>query len=144
MVKAKIKNTSLKNDTYRGNKMATKPANAAQKKWMSDIVDWAVCNLGLLYGDKYDGAIPQLHHVLGRSAKHNKVAIGHWFVLPVPFELHDVSSNHHFNVTHCKNNFTNQFGSQRDLFQKMVISMIYLGYRIPSPEIVYSILDTRA
>ena len=144
MAKAKIKNTSHINDTDQGIKMATKSANAAQKKWMSDIADWAVCNLGLLYGDLYDGAIPQLHHVLGRSAKHSKVAIGHWFVLPVPFELHDVSSNHHFNVTHCKNNFTNQFGSQRDLFQKMVISMIYLGYRIPSPEIVYSILDTRA
>ena len=124
--------------------MANKPANAKQKKWMADIVEWSICNIGLLYGDEYYNAIPQLHHVLGRSAKNNKVAIGHWFILPVPFELHDVSSDHHFNVTHCKNNFTNQYGMQRDLFLKVVESMRDQGYELPPFDVCEAIRKTNA
>ncbi len=124
--------------------MATKPANAAQKQWMSDIVEWSISNIDMLYGDKYCGAIPQLHHVLGCSAKNNKVAIGHEFILPVPFELHDVSSNHSLNVTHHKHNFTYEFGMQRMLFDSMYYSMINQGYKVPSNEIHLAIMGTRA
>ena len=54
--------------------------------------------IGALYGKEWeDCANWQLHHVEGRSFKHNKVAIGHWLIKPVPFERHDVSSNHPFN-----------------------------------------------
>lgn len=122
--------------------MANKSANAKQRQWMDDITEWAICNVGLLYGPKYDGAMVQRHHVLGRSAKHNKVAIGHWFILPVPFELHDVSSNHHFNVTHCKRNFTNQYGMQRDLFLKMVESMRDYNYELPPTDVCEAIRKT--
>jgi len=125
--------------------MAAKKANAAQKQWMSDMAGWAECNLGLLYGDIYDGSEDiQLHHVLGRSAKHNKVAVGHWFILPVPFELHDVSSNHHFNVTHYKRNFTNQYGMQRDIFNKVYQGLKVCGYEVPGQEVYDAIMDTRA
>ena len=146
MAKAKIKNTSHINDTDQGIKMANKPANAAQKKWMSDIAEWAQENLHKLYGSKYYDTCPQIHHVMGRSAKHNKVSIGHWFVIPVPFELHDVSSNHHFNVTHCKNNFTNQFGTQRSLFMKMYNMMYDQGYdlSVVPHDVTLAIKDTRA
>tara|TARA_R110000822_G_scaffold91912_1_gene211723 strand:+ start:403 stop:837 length:435 start_codon:yes stop_codon:yes gene_type:complete len=144
MVKAKIKNTSLKNDTYRGNKMATKPANAAQKQWMSDIADWANNNnLGLLY-DYDNGRGIQLHHVTGRSSKQNKVAIGHWFIIPVPFDLHDVDSNHMHNVTHHKHSFTERFGSQRSLFGDMVDDMRMEMYAIPPTEVLDAIKDTNA
>jgi len=124
--------------------MATKPANAKQKQWMSDMAKWAEYHIDRLYGVNYFCTTIQLHHVLGRSAKHNKVAIGHWFILPVPFELHDVSSNHHFNVTHCKNNFTNQYGMQRDIFNKMYQSMKDQSYNVPSLDIYNAIMDTNA
>ena len=125
--------------------MAAKQANAAQKKWMSDIADWAQYNLHKLYGEQYYNAMPQLHHVLGRSAKHNKIAIGHWFIIPVPFELHDVSSNHHFNVTHRKHNFTNQYGAQRDIFKKVVAMMSFnYDYISPHTDVYHAIMDTRA
>jgi hypothetical protein len=123
--------------------MAMKQAGKAQRQFMSDIAEWAICNTGLLYGDEYDGANVQLHHVLGRSAKHNKVAIGHWFILPVPFELHDVSSNHPDNVTHCKKSFVNRFGSQSSIFQVMVSCMVEDGYAIPSMDVIDAIMDTR-
>ena len=126
--------------------MAMKQANAAQKKWMSDITEWSICNLGLLYGPEYDGAAIQRHHVLGRSAKHNKVAIGHWFILPVPYELHDPNESHYLHVGKCKHAFTAQFGTQRSLFMKMYNDMYEQGYdmsKIPF-EVTLAIGDTSA
>tara|TARA_R110000782_G_scaffold85221_1_gene165723 strand:- start:1694 stop:2068 length:375 start_codon:yes stop_codon:yes gene_type:complete len=124
--------------------MATKPANEAQKQWMSDIADWANNNnLGLLY-DYDNGRGIQLHHVAGRSAKQNKVAIGHWFIIPVPFDLHDVGSSHMHNVTHHKHSFTDRFGSQRSLFSDMVDDMRMEMYVIPPTEVLDAIKDTSA
>ena len=119
-----------------------KQANAAQKKWMDDITEWALENIGILYGDEWSGCEFQRHHVLGRSAKHNKIAIGHWFILPVPFDLHDVSSNHQLNVTHRKKAFIAQFGNQRDLFETMCNSMESQGYDVPPNDVFYAIMDT--
>ncbi len=123
--------------------MAMKQANAAQKQWMKDIVEWAENNIQILYGDEWSNKPIQLHHVLGRSAKHNKVAIGHYFILPVPFELHDVSSNHPDNVTHFKNNFTKRYFRQSYLFIKMLNSMEDYGYETPNPDVITAIMDTR-
>ena len=122
--------------------MAMKQANTVQKQWMSDIADWASRNMDLFYDG--DTSQVQLHHVLGRSAKHNKVAIGHWFVIPVPFYLHDVSSCHPENVTHCKKSFVRRFGNQRDLFRDMVNDMRMEMYAIPPTDVLNSIEDTRA
>ncbi len=121
-----------------------KQANTAQKKWMSDIAEWCENNIQILYGDEWSIKPFQLHHALGRSAKHNKVALGHEFILPVPFELHDVSSNHPENVTHCKKAFVKRFGNQRDLFLKMVESMRDYGYELPSADICEAIRKTSA
>lgn len=121
-----------------------KQANAAQKQWMKDISEWANNNnLDLLY-DYDDPKGFQLHHVLGRSAKHNKVAIGHWFIIPVPFELHDVNSNNNYNVTHHKNRFTDKYGKQTFLFNDMVNDMRMDMYQLPPTEVLNAIMDTRA
>ena len=92
----------------------------------------------------------QLHHVLGRSAKHNKVAIGHWFIIPVPVELHDVGSNHPDNVTHFKKRFTERFGDQRGIVQILYSCMDkwndfeHNNYSIPPAEVYNAIMDTNA
>ena len=125
--------------------MAMKQANAAQKKWMCDIAEWLMDNLHFLYGERYVNRqeyAPQLHHVVGRSAKQNKVPIGHYFILPIPFELHDGSSNHRLNVTHRKKAFTARFGMQRDLFAIMYHSMMDQGYAVPSIDIFNAIMST--
>ncbi len=120
--------------------------NAAQKKWMADIASFSISNLGLLYDEQYDyfGVEFQLHHVVGRSYKQNKVAIGHEFILPVPFELHDVSSNHKLNVTHHKRAFVDAYGTQRELFSKLCLHMSRQGYIIPPDDIIIAIRNTRA
>lgn len=125
-------------------KVATKPANAAQKQWMSDITHFIMENgLGDLYGCDYVHDINmQRHHVLGRSSKHNKVAIGHWFIIPVPFDLHDVSSNNPENVTHCKKAFVKRFGTQRSIFKRMYQSMKEQGYKVPNSHVFSEIMGT--
>ena len=121
-----------------------KQANAKQKQWMKDITEWAEDNIQLVYGVNYLNANIQRHHVLGRSAKHNKVEIGHWFILPIPFELHDVSSNHPENVTHSKKDFVKRFGNQRDLFLMLVEDMRDCGYELPPEEVCEAIMSTNA
>jgi|TARA_R110000851_G_scaffold326213_1_gene494663 hypothetical protein len=124
--------------------MAMKQANAAQKQWMNDIAEWANNNnLGLLY-DYDNGRGIQLHHVMGRSAKQNKTPIGHWFIIPIPFDLHDVGSSHMHNVTHHKHSFTNRFGNQRDLFNDMVNDMRMEMYQLPPTEVLEAIRGTSA
>ena len=122
----------------------TKP-NAAQVQWMKDIAEFIQDNgLDILYPG-YEGRTDfQLHHVLGRSAKHNKIAIGHWFIIPVPIELHDVGSNHPDNVTHFKRNFTERFGSQSELFKELIGGMFECGYKTPNDEVYHAIMDTGA
>lgn len=123
-----------------------KQANAKQKKWMHDIAKFTnEVGLGCLYGPEFDGRTDfQLHHVLGRSAKHNKIAIGHEFIIPVPFELHDVGSNHPENVTHRKKAFVKRFGDQRGIFQILCAGVAQWGYDVPSMEIYSAIMDTNA
>ena len=123
-----------------------KQANAKQVKFMSDIAEFINENgLSGLYGQEYEGNINfQLHHVLGRSAKHNKISIGHEFIIPVPFELHDVSSNHPENVTHFKKAFVKKYGDQRCIFQILVNFMENWGYDVPSLEVYNAIMDTNA
>ena len=124
--------------------MAIKPANTVQKKWMDDITEWAESNIQILYGDEWSNKPIQRHHVLGRAAKNNKIEIGHWFILPVPFDLHDPNVNHKYHVGHRKNSFTKEFGSQCSLFEKMCLSMEDYGYNMPDLKTYLAILSARA
>jgi hypothetical protein len=122
-------------------------ANAAQKKWMETITKWYF-NWGWRSGSpSYDlvgFCTLQRHHVMGRKAKHNKVAIGEWFVLPIPFIYHDVSSDHPHNVTHHKHAFTDRFGPQSELFKQMIESMVELEIDLPfGQDVINAIMDTR-
>lgn len=114
--------------------MANKPANKIQKDWMTSITSFINDNgLGILYKG-YEGRIEmQRHHVLGRSAKHNKVHIGHWFVIPVPYELHEEHEDHEFHVGKHKHKFTEKYGKQSDIFFKMCEIMRFQGYFQPVP-----------
>lgn len=100
-----------------------KNPSAEQKRWISNVAQWGAENCGEVYGLHFHHQPIQVHHVCGRSYKQNKIPIGHWFILPIPFELHDVSSNHNYNVTHHRHNFTAVYGMQRELFLNMVNAM---------------------
>ena len=125
-------------------RMATKPANAVQKQLMSDIAEWASNDgMDLLYPCDCPKGF-QLHHVLGRSAKHNKTPIGHEFIIPVPYQYHDIKETNNLNVSYFKHNFTKKFGSQVSLYRIMISDMKMCHYAVPSIDKYNAIMSTGA
>ena len=122
-----------------------KQPSAKQKQFMSDIVEFVKESgwLQFVYGYKYSYSAIELHHVTGRASKHNKVPIGHWFVIPVPFDLHNVMSDNINNVTKIRKNFVKEFGSQCSIFDRMVAGMKASGYATPPDEVFEAIMDTK-
>lgn len=100
------------------------------KDWLSTVSTWAL-EYGGLSVLGFDPCHIHIHHPKGRKAKHNKVLIGCWWVLPVPIHLHDVHSNHPLNVTHHRKAFEARYGSESELFIKMLNSMRSMGIEIP-------------
>lgn len=115
--------------------MAAKPANKRQRDFMKDMTSFInEVGLGFLYKGYENSTEMQRHHVVGKSAKHNKIPIGHDFVMPVPFELHDPNLSHKYHVGKCKKAFVKKFGKQSDIFQAMISGMIDFGYTMNLPE----------
>lgn len=118
-------------------------ANALQTKWLGMVTDW-YNDVGYINQDLNGCYSVERHHVTGRKSKHNKIAIGHWFVLPLPFIYHHISSNDIHNVTNFRHNFTGHFGLQSELFREMIDSMVSFGYELPfGQDVIEAIMDTR-
>lgn len=91
--------------------------NAAEKAWMNRITR---------FGQEH-GVFPHMrmanqfdrHHVVGRTYKQNRIEIGHWFILPIESQYHDIHSNNPFNVSHWRKRYMIEFDSQRNQFAKM-------------------------
>ena len=116
-------------------------ANAEQKRWLERVAQYAQDHGGFPH---QSGEAVELHHVVGRKGKHNKVEIGEWFVIPVEFQYHNVSSNNPFNVTHWRKRYMLEFGNQRDQFAAMCAVITNEGYPLPFGKDVYNaIMDTK-
>jgi len=107
--------------------------NAAQKRWRNNIVQFSHNRNFFLF---------QIHHVVGRTYIHNKVPIGHWFILPLEERYHDTHSPDLLNVTHFPKAFTEEFGMQRDIFAGLVDEMEKKGFYIPPADVLAAIADT--
>ena len=94
--------------------MNEKPTKPEEKSWLQRIADHGCVITGQ--------SNIQLHHCVGREGKQDKYHIGRWFVLPLAFELHDVSSNNPLNVTHHRKAFVEAYGKECDLFWEMCMS----------------------
>ena len=133
--------------TVRESVMASKPANKRQKDFMKDMTDFiSEVGLGYLYKGYGCSTYMQRHHVVGRSAKHNKINIGHDFIIPVPVELHEPNYEHKYHVGKCKKAFVSEFGKQCDIFEKLIWGMVEYGYskNIADSEVIKAIMDTNA
>ena len=95
--------------------------NAAQKRWRESVRE-----LGCLMGAP--GPV-EIHHVVGRTAKHNKIAIGHWWILPVSNEGHrmvEALSKH----------------EQKELFHTMCLAYFACYLSLPVPDdVMAAIMD---
>lgn len=117
--------------------------NAVQRKWLAMVTEWYE-SIGYLDEDLNGDYSVERHHVVGRKGKHNKIPIGHWFILPLPFRFHNIQSGDIHNVTNFKHNFTGRFGLQSELFKEMIDSMVYFGYKLPfGRDVIDAIMDTR-
>lgn len=106
----------------------------AVKAWEQAVRDFGVIVEG-------SGA-PELHHVVGRTYKQDKLLVGPWFVLLLPWQYHGTGSGDPCNVTHFRRNFTARFGLQRDLFAGMVKILHNEGVDVPPIEILKAIEAT--
>lgn len=86
--------------------------NAAQKRWMDEVakVGPIVNGSGRL----------ELHHVVGVTAKHNKVAIGHYWLLPLPSELHALTGTPEFDERVFGFVLGGRFDAEKLLFQNLL------------------------
>ena len=106
------------------------PTKAQEKAWLNRITEYAQ-KFGAF--PKQTGASFDRHHVKGRTASHNKIHIGRWFVLPVETEYHHVLSKNSLNVTHFKKRYEQAFGSQVEQFLKMANAILEEDGELPFP-----------
>ena len=95
------------------------------QKWLNIITLWAEKNQA-----KYpflDKSI-QRHHPLGRSARAKKLNIGLIYVIPLAKKYHDAHSNNPLNITHFRHIFEKEFGTEKEIFYKMCVSIQELPF----------------
>lgn len=114
--------------------MNSKPSKAVEKAWLQRVAEYGCVVTGV--------SNIQIHHCVGREGKHNKYHIGRWFVLPLAFDLHDVSSNNEYNITHHRKKFVEKFGKESELFADMCWMMLSDGSLPFDGDVMDAILDT--
>ena len=107
----------------------TKPSRAVEKKWLDRVAAHGCVITG--------NSQCQIHHPIGREGKSNKYHIGRFFCYGLSFELHDVSSNHPFNVTHHRKAFVGTYGKESRRFELMCEELVYDG-PLPFDDMVMS------
>ncbi len=127
--------------------MANRNANKRETDWLKAITEYInVFGLGVLYPGYDERTDMQRHHVVGKSAKNNKIHIGYWFVNPIPFDLHDAGSDHPLNVTYHKNKFKAEYGNETSIYNNLYCGMRSAGYEeyLPPDDVYYAIMNTGA
>lgn len=129
--------------------MRSKQRTATEKKWHEDIAHFATNSNWLC--SKFGGYCVaanqfQLDHILGAQAKRkvNLVTekIGEWVVIPVPIDLHDITSNNPLSITKGRRKFEKQFGNCLEMWDEMLIKMKQFGYEIPfSNDVIKAVLN---
>ena len=104
----------------------TRGPNAREKRFL-DFTKDSSC----IICDKPGSSI--VHHCMGATYKHNKVLIGHAFVIPLCYEHDSVIT------LGSRRGFTDKFGLQSDLWHKHY-SKSTISF---SDEVVDAILDSR-
>jgi hypothetical protein len=105
--------------------------SAEQVRWRETVRRVGCIATGGVNAEPTEPGDIQIHHVLGQSAKRDGEAIGHWFILPLHWRLHDIGSDYPVNVTTSKPRFVQQYGSEKSLFMKMIYSLLMAGIALP-------------
>jgi len=128
--------------------MRSKPRTTAEKLWHDNIVMFAKESAWL--GEMYSGIVKdpynfQLDHVIGAQAKRKvngvSVKVGEWAVMPIPTEIHDITSNHRLSRTLKPAAYRAEFGNEKQVWYSFYKAMERQGYETPlSDEVIEGIL----
>ena len=105
--------------------------SAAQVRWRETVRNVGCIATGDQFLEPVDTGMIEAHHCLGASAVRNKVPIGHWYVLPLHWRLHNISSSWFGNITTNKKSFIGTYGTEKSLFMKMIYGFLMAGIEIP-------------
>ena len=120
-----------------------------EKEWLETVVDFAESTSWL--NDKY-GAICnpsrfEIDHILGARTKRkiNGVSwrVGELAIMPIPYELHNVMSNHKYNRTTQPANYRMLFSHETQVWLSMINTMYVDGYEIPFDDDVINAIVKR-
>ena len=128
--------------------MINKPRTAQEKQWHNTVAEWAKESdwlqdtFGPFVSMPYDFHID---HIIGASKKRKinlvSVKVGEFAVIPMPIQLHGITSNHPLNRTLRPATFRDYIGDEKLLFKRMIHAMKDDGIEIPfSDEIIKSIV----
>jgi hypothetical protein len=108
--------------------------NAAQKRWREAVRE---------LGSVISRCPAVIHHPVGRTAKHGKVEIGHWWVIPLTDEEHKALHNGQLDYYLCE---THWEGCGRKDFEKSAFGSVVgmlggLGQTQVPEQVFNAILD---
>lgn len=125
--------------------MISKNKTAAEKAWHTTVADFARRShwLNTMYGgivsDPYQF---QLDHILGAQAKRKingvTTKVGEWAVMPIPVEIHDITSNHALNRTLKPKAYRDAFGRETDVFASFIGTMQAAGISLPFDDDIFN------
>lgn len=125
-----------------------KAKTTAEKKWLEQVVDFAQSSpwLRAVYCMHCKNCEQfQIDHLLGAKAKRKvnfeTVKVGEFVIMPIPIELHDITSNHPLNRTLRPPAFRKVFGHELSLWNQMLAEMENQGYELPfSKELIDAVV----
>ena len=114
----------------------TSAPNSEQRRWRE-----AVRGLGSILGPSRHAI--EIHHCAGRTARHNKVDIGHWWILPLTSQEHGMLHGDmgRFEIEALEFNPVGRWDCEKFLFHKVLMSLD--GTLEPPYEVIQAIMDYR-
>lgn len=106
---------------------------AEQKRWRESVRE---------LGSVLTGSVAVIHHPVGVTGRHNKIHIGHWWVIPLTDDEHKALHDGHLDWLLCE---TPWEGMSRKTFEKCAFEKVLNDERIINepitPEVYHAIMD---
>lgn len=109
-----------------------------ESEWRAMVVDFAESSTWLndMYGnDCITPYLFEIDHVIGSKAKckinGETVKVGEFAIMPIPYELHNIRSNHEFNRTLRPAAYRKMYGHELAVWLHMTGCMVDAGYELP-------------
>lgn len=115
-----------------------KSKTATETQWLSDVLEFAQNSSWLrdMYGTHCGHVYAfQIDHIIGAQAKRKVYGVttkaGEFAIMPIPVEIHDITSNHPLNRTLKPKAYRDVFGHETQVWRSMLDAMVLEGYELP-------------